>query len=154
MSKQWHPTFAELLSLLFGDFYEVEPEVPTGKIPRTGDLVVSRRPEGPAPPFNGLWSNLTEWNVTEFKGPTDHAEEDDLDLLIHVGSGIAYERNEERRSLGQARLPNSRVSFWYLAPTLGPTFLEYAQNRAVFNYQTGGLWRPGLGASGIPGGLL
>jgi hypothetical protein len=141
MSTQWHPLFAHLLGLLVGDYYEVEPEVPVSDLPRRGDVLVVRRHGGPEPPFRGLWTHLTDWNVLEFKGPSDRPEEDDLDLLVHVGSGITYRLNEERRARGQERLPNRQVSFWYLAPVLGETFLEHALARTHLDYETGGLWR-------------
>ena len=104
------------------------------------DLLVLRRQGGPSPPFCGLWSHLTELNVVEFKGPTDSPEEQDLDLLAHVGTGLVYRINEDRRENDQQRMPNRHVSFWYLVPTLGETFLQQAQARSIFTYEPGGLW--------------
>lgn len=145
MSKQWHPLFAHLLGLLVRDYYDVQPEVPVSDLPRRGDLLLVRRHAGPAPPFVGLWSNLTDWNICEFKGPTDGPEADDLELLFHVGTGITYKLNEERRANQQERLANRDVSFWYLAATLGDTFLEQARGWSVLHYETGGLWRGRVG---------
>jgi hypothetical protein len=88
MSTQWHPLFAHLLGLLIADHYEVQTEVPVSDLPRRGDLLLIRRHGGEEPPFRGLWSHLTEWNVIEFKGLSDSAEEDDLELLVHVGTGV------------------------------------------------------------------
>jgi hypothetical protein len=141
MSKQWHPLFAHLLKLLLGDYYDVQTEVPVSELPRRGDILVLRRQGGQTPPFHGVWENLTDSNVFEFKGPSDDAEPDDLELLIHVGTGLTYRWNEERSAKGEPRLVNQRVSFWYLAPTLGETFLQQARSRCLLDYQTAGLWR-------------
>jgi hypothetical protein len=140
MGKQWHPLFAHLLGLLLRDYYEIQTEVPVSDLPRAGDLLVLRR-QGAKPPFRGLWEHLTEWNVLEFKGPTDDAEEQDLEKLIHVGTGLCYRLNEDRGARREAPLANRQVSFWYLAPRLGETFLGHAQGNAHVVYQTGGLWR-------------
>src|SRR4051812_33782629 len=110
MAIQWHPLFARLLNLSLKDFYEVQTEVPVSDLPRKSDMLVIRRRDVGLPTFEGLWSNLSEWNTLEFKGPTDSAEEDDLDLLLHVGTGIGYRLNEERRSRGEVRLTNSQVA--------------------------------------------
>ena len=141
MSTQWHPLFVHLLQLLIGEHYEVKPEEPVSDLPRRGDLLVIRRHGGETPPYQGLWSHLTEWNVFEFKGPSDDAEEDDLELLMHVGAGLTYRINEERRKRKESRLGNRQMSFWYLAPNLGETFLGHARSRLHLTYETGGLWR-------------
>ncbi len=88
MSTQWHPLFAHLLKLLFDPYYEVQTEVPVSDLPRRGDLLIIRRQAAAAGVFQGLWSHLTDWNVVEFKGPSDAPEEDDLELLVHVGTGF------------------------------------------------------------------
>jgi hypothetical protein len=141
MTTQWHPLFARLLRLLLESFYQVENDVPVSDLPREGDLVLIRRASDAEPPFTGLWSFLTEVNVLEFKGPTDSPEEADLELLIHVGTGITYRLNEERRKQGQQPFGNHQVSFWYVAPTLGETFLGHARSRTALDYEPGGLWR-------------
>jgi hypothetical protein len=141
MSKQWHPLFAHLLRLLLDRYYSVQTEVSVSDLPRRGDLLLLRRQTEEPPPFEGLWSHLTDWNVLEFKGPGDYPHEDDLELLVHVGTGLTVRFNEERRAAGQERLANRQVSLWYLAPSLGETFLEQAQGRTFFTYETGGLWR-------------
>jgi hypothetical protein len=141
MSTQWHPVFAHLLKLSLGDYYDVQTEVPVSELPRRGDLLLIRRQERGSPPFAGLWSHLREWNVVEFKGVGDDPEEDDLELLAHVGTGLTYRLNEERRASQEAPLGPSQVAFWYLAPRLGQTFLGQAQLRTFLDYQTGGLWR-------------
>ena len=89
MAIQWHPLFARLLKLLIEEYFEIQTEVPLSDLPRKLDLLLIRRLAAGQPPFQGLWSNLTEWNALEFKGPTDSAEEDDLDLLLHVFRGIS-----------------------------------------------------------------
>ena len=141
MSKQWHPLFAHLLRLLLDRYYSVQTEVPVSELPRRSDIFLLRRQTAEVPPFVGLWSNLTEWNALEFKGPGDSAHEDDLELLLHVGTGLTVRFNEERVAARQERLPNRQVSLWYIAPTLGETFLGHARTRTAFDYQTGGLWR-------------
>lgn len=141
MSRQWHPLFAHLLRLLLDRYYSVQPEVPVSDLPRRGDLLLVRRQTAEPPPFEGLWSHLTEWNVLEFKGPGDHPHEDDLELLLHVGTGLTARFNEERVAAKQERLANRQVSLWYVASSLGETFLGHARTRAAFEYQTGGLWR-------------
>ena len=143
MSKQWHPLCrAPSLELLLGDHYEIQTEVPVSDLPRKGDLLLLRRRSGQSP-FHGLWEHLTEWNVQELKGPTDDAEGKDLELLVHVGTGLTYRLNEERQQRGEEPLANRQVSLWYLAcsETLGETFREQAQTRTPLEYQTGGLWR-------------
>src|SRR5947209_198321 len=116
MTTQWHPLFARLLRLLLEDFYQIDVEVPVSDLPRKGDLFLVRRTGTAAPPFVGLWAHLTDWNVLEFKGPTDAAQEADLDLLLHVGTGLGYRFNEERRQRGEPALANRAISLWYLAP--------------------------------------
>lgn len=140
MKTQWHPLFAHLLGLLVQEHYEVQTEVPVSDLPRAGDILLVRRQPGASPPFHGLWGHLTDWNVLELKGPTDDAEADDLELLMHVGAGITVRLNEERRSRGEPRLAARQVSFWYLAPTLGETFIGHARGRTAFDYETNGLW--------------
>src|SRR5262245_52439635 len=129
MKKQWHPLFVHLMRLLVGDWYAVDPEVPVSDLPRRGDLLLVRREGTAEPPFKGLWSNLSEWNVIEFKGPTDEPEEDDLELLMAVGSGLTVRLNEQRREAKQPRLAARQVAFWYLAPELGPAFRAAASLR-------------------------
>ncbi len=141
MSTQWHPLFVRLLRLLLEEFYQVDPEVPVSDLPRKGDLFVLRRTGSAEPPFTGLWLYLTEWNVLEFKGPTDSPQEADLDLLMHVGTGINYRFNEERRQRREAVVPNGQVALWYLAPTLSEPFLDQARARLPLDYEPGGLWR-------------
>jgi hypothetical protein len=141
MGKQWHPAFAYLLNQLVRDYYEVQPEVPVSDLPRRGDLLVLSRQQESKPPFAGLWSHLTPWNVLELKGPTDAPEEDDLELLLHVGTGLAYRLNEERRQNRLASLAAGEMSFWYLTPVLGDTFWGQAQLRAAFTLEERGLWR-------------
>jgi hypothetical protein len=119
----------------------VQPEVSVSDLPRRGDLLLIRRQTDEAPPFEGLWSHLTDGNVVEFKGPGDHAHEDDLELLVHVGTGRTVRFNEERLAARQERLTNRPVALWLIVPTLGETFLGNARLRAAFDYQTGGLWR-------------
>lgn len=138
---QWHPWFAQMFKDLVGQWYEVETEVPVSELPRQGDLFVVRRQDAAEPPFTGAWLNLTDWNVFEFKGPTDEAEEEDLDLLIAVGTGLNVRMNEQRKQVKLTRLANRQVSFWYLVPTLGDTFMAYARARATWTYETGGLWQ-------------
>ncbi len=145
MATQWHPVFARLLGLLIDEYYEIQTEVPVSGLPRRGDFLVLRRHGGPSPPFRGLWMYLTDLNVLEYKGPTDDAEEPDLEKLAHVGTGLTYKVNEERRARGEAPLAGREVSFWYLAPTLGPAFLAGARSRGHWQieglgHQMGRCW--------------
>src|SRR5436190_834203 len=119
MSTQWHPMFARLLRELLKDYYDIQTEVPVSDLPRKADMLIVHRHPGQQPPFEGLWSHLTDWNIFEFKGPTDAAEVDDLELLMAVGTGLTYRLNEQRRQRDETALRNSQVSMWYLAPTLG-----------------------------------
>src|SRR5262249_27445511 len=141
MSTQWHPLFARTLRLLLEDYYEVNPEVPVSDLPPQADLFLVRRTGGAEPPLTGLWGPLTEWSVLEFRGPSDSTEEIVLDLLMHVGPGLNCRFNEERRGQQQEPVPNRQLSLWYLAPTLGETFLGHARARLHLDYETGGLWR-------------
>ena len=140
MSTQWHPLFARLLTILIEDYYEVQTEVPVSDLPRRGDLWLIRRQGTATPHFRGLWSHLTDWNLVEFKGPSDEAEIDDLELLVHVGTGLTYRQNEKRQP-DEPRVTNRQVSFWYLARKLGDTFLSHARTRMHLEYETSGLWR-------------
>jgi hypothetical protein len=137
---QWHPLFAALLKALLRDHYEIQTEVPVSELPRKGDFLILRRQAAPAPPFTGLWSYLRDWNLLEFKGMTDAPEEDDLELLFHVGTGLAYKINQERRERREARLEENQMAFWYVARNLGETFLGHARLRTAFVYQTDGVW--------------
>jgi hypothetical protein len=141
VSTHWHPLFGHLLGLGIHDYYEIQPEVPVSDLPRRGDFFLVRRQGVAPPPFVGLWSHLTEWNLFEFKGPSDDAEEADLELLMHIGTGLTYRFNEERQARKEQPLGPRQVSFWYLAPRLGETFLGHARLRTFFQYETGGLWR-------------
>jgi hypothetical protein len=138
---QWHPAFAELLNLLLRDYYEIHTEVPVSELPRAGDVLLVRRHGLPSPPFEALWSHLREWNVIEFKGMTDHAEAADLEMLVHVGSGITARINERRREAKEPPLTNNLVAFWYVAPLVGQTFIEAAQGRSSVTYETEGVWQ-------------
>jgi hypothetical protein len=141
MSTQWHPLFAHLLRLQLEAYYQIHAEMPISELPRRGDIILIRREAKVSPPFNGLWAHLTEWNILEFKGPTDDAQEADLDLLLHVGTGIAFRLNEERRERGETVMPNHRVALWLLAPSLSDAMKQAALRRADFGYEGGGLWR-------------
>jgi hypothetical protein len=137
---QWHPLFAELLKLLLGDYYDVRPEVPVSEMPRRGDFLVVRRQDGPQPPFAALWSHLREWNVIEFKGLTDHAEIGDLELLVHVGTGLTVKINEERKARGLAALASARLAFWYVAPLITDSFAGDDRSGVLFKYEAEGVW--------------
>jgi hypothetical protein len=122
--KQWHPLFAKLLRPLVEDHYQMETNMPVGDIPRAADIVLLRRTSRRSPPFQGLWKNLTIWNVVEFKGRTVSARVADLDLLVELGLGIQRRLNEER--VKQKRTPRrpEETSFWYIANRLGHRFLR------------------------------
>ncbi len=123
---QWHPVFAQLLRPLLEGYYEVETNVPVGDAPRQADLVLVRRTSSKPPPFQGLWKDLTAWNVLEYKGPTVSARLGDLDGLVEVGLGIHRRLNEEGAKQKQKPLGPAEVSWWYLAEGLGRRFLRDA----------------------------
>ncbi len=139
---QWHPLFAQLLRSLVEDYYAVETNVPVGDLPREADILLLRRTTPAPPPFHGIWQHLTQWNVLEFKGPSDDPALRDLDLLVEVGLGIDRRFNEQRVQDGQAVLERAEVSFWYLANHLGRRFLAEAQDLfGECTALTEGLWR-------------
>src|SRR5258708_6582995 len=138
---QWHPAFAELLKLLLRDYYEIQTEVTVRELPRAGDVMLIRRQDAASPPFQHLWKHLCEWNVIEFKGMSDAAEASDVDLLVHVGTGIAYKFNERQR---EAKLPPMRhfnVAFWLIAPVIGETILSEVSGRGRFAWLSEGVWK-------------
>ncbi len=138
---QWHPLFARLLRPRVEKYYELQIDVPVGDMPRHADLVLLRRRRAEPAPFTGLWRWLTEWNVLEYKGPTVAPRPRDLLLLVELGLGIDRRLNVGRRKRGASPLPESEVSFWYLANRLGPRFLEEAEHRLGSLTGSDGLWR-------------
>jgi hypothetical protein len=62
---QWHPIFAKLLRPVLEGYYEVSTNVPVGDVPREADVVLIRRASAKPLPFQGLWKDLTQWNVME-----------------------------------------------------------------------------------------
>src|ERR1700730_6401384 len=68
--RQWNRVFAELLRPLVESHYHVETNVPVGDAPRQADFVLLRRTRAGPLPAAGLWRDLTNWNVLEFKGPS------------------------------------------------------------------------------------
>jgi hypothetical protein len=139
---QWHPLFTRLLRPHIEGYYEVRTDLPVGDLPRQADIVLLRRTTTGSLPFQGLWRHLTSWNILEFKGPTVTPRHRDLSLLTEVGLGISRRLNAERRDQGRRPLPESEVSFWYLANQIGRTFLRDAAERlAGFEVCGQGLWR-------------
>ncbi len=93
-------------------------------------------------PFQGLWANLTPWNVLEFKGPTVSPRVRDLDLLVELGRGIDRRLNEERARQQRPLLDRQDVSLRYLAIRLGRRFLRDAQQLlGLLEPGAGGIWR-------------
>jgi hypothetical protein len=123
---QWHPLFAKLLRPVVEEYFDVQINVPVGDLPRQADLVLLRRTSTGALPFQGLWRELTTWNILEFKGPSVSARVTDLDLLLELGLGVHRRLNEERVKHKNRPLPRREVSFWYLANHLGRRFLNEA----------------------------
>jgi hypothetical protein len=139
---QWHPIFAHLLRPLVQDYFEVETGMPVGDAPREADIVLLRRTSDQPLPYRGMWRFLTTWNVQEFKGPTVDPRLRDLDLLVELGLGINRRLNEERTRQKQGLLPESEVSFWYLAKHLGQRFLAEAERKlGPLTAATEGVWR-------------
>jgi hypothetical protein len=140
--KQWHPLFARLLRPLVEDYYQVETNMPVGDLPREADLVLLRRTGQVPPPFQGLWKNLTTWNVLEYKGRAVSARLEDLDLLVELGLGINRRLNEERTKQSLAPLGPEEVAFWYIANHLGQRFLRDCQDMLGTLESVGsGVWR-------------
>ena len=77
--------------------------------------------------------------MIEFKGPTDNAEEEDLELLMAVGCGLTIKVNEERREAKQAPVEPGEVAFWLVAPKITEGFFNRARRWAPFTYHTGGV---------------
>jgi hypothetical protein len=126
--KQWHPIFAKLLRPVPEGYYEVLTNVAVGDVPREADIVLVRRASAKPLPFQGLWKDLTQWNVLEYKAPTVSPRVEHLDLLLELGLGIQRRLNEDRRKRRQQAIGPPNVSFWYLANTLGKRFLATASH--------------------------
>lgn len=136
---QWHPIFDDLLRKTLQDYYEVRTNVPVGDLPREADIVLVRRASIGKPPFRTLWSHLTRWNVLEFKGPTESARVNDVDLLAEVGLGIHRRLREQEP---ETRITRSEISFWYLANHLGKRFLrDVVELTGRLDSISAGLWR-------------
>ena len=116
---QWHPIFDGLLRKALQDYYEVQTNVPVGDLPREADIVLVRRSSKVKPPFRTLWKHLTRWNVLEFKGRSESARVNDVDLLVEVGLGI-HRRLQEQEP--KTKIGRADVSFWYLANHLASDF--------------------------------
>jgi hypothetical protein len=139
---QWHPWLALLLRPHIEGYYELQIELPVGDVPRQADIALVRRTCVAEPPFRGVWRHLTTWNILEYKGPTVSPRESDLPLLIEVGLGIGRKLNAERRRQRQRALPDSEISFWYIANRLGQRFRSDAGKRLGRLQSFGeGLWR-------------
>ena len=140
--NSWHPLFAALLRPWVEGYYEVVTNVAVGDLPREADIVLVRRSSSSPPPFQGIWKNLTRWNVIEFKGPSVTPRRRDLDLLVEVGLGIDRRLNRDLVKKKQTPLPPQDVSFWYLANRLGKRYLTLAENRLGPLQVLGpGVWR-------------
>jgi hypothetical protein len=139
---QWHPLFAAVLRPLVEDHYEVRTNMPVGDAPRAADIVLLRRTGRRRPPFQGLWRNLTRWNMVEFKGRTVSARVGDLDLLVELGLGIHRRLNEDEAQRGRPTLDAADVSFWYIANEFGQRFLRGAERHlGPLEVVTAGVWR-------------
>ncbi len=140
---QWHPAFVALLRLLVEPYFEVQPDMPVGDKPREADVVLLRRRRSGRLPFQGLWRDLTAWNVLEFKGPTVSPREEDPDQFVEVGLGIHRRLNEERERQKRPPLGPEQVSFWYLANHLGRRLLSSWGRRRLrgLRQQSQGVWR-------------
>jgi hypothetical protein len=136
---QWHPIFAQLLRSALQEYYDIQTNVPVGDLPREADIILVRRATGHKPPFRSLWKHLTGWNILEFKGRSESARVNDIDLLVEVGLGIhrRLQEQEPRSKIGRVD-----VSFWYLANRLGKRFLrDVIELTGTLNSINPGLWR-------------
>ena len=118
---QWHPIFGDLLRHTLKDYYDVQTNVPVGDLPREADIILLQKTSAGKPPFRGLWSHLSRWNILEFKGRSESARVGDIDLLAEVGLGIHRRLLEEEAN---DRVRRGDVAFWYLANHLGKRFLR------------------------------
>src|ERR1700722_628893 len=118
---QWHPIFDDLLRTALKDYYDVQANVPVGDLPRESVIFLVRGASTTKPPFQSLWKHLSRWNVLEFKGRSESARVNDVDLLVEVGLGI-HRRLQEQEP--KAKIGRADVSFWYLANHLGKRFLR------------------------------
>jgi hypothetical protein len=140
--EQWHPLFAQLLRPIVQKYYEIEMNMPVGAIPRAADIVLLRRTTKERPPFQGLWRNLTTWNVVEFKGRSVSPRAGDIDLLVELGLGIDRRLNEKRAQEQLPSLAPDEVSFWYIANQLGRSFLDDCRDRlGALESWGNGVWR-------------
>ncbi len=144
---QWHPIFAHLLRPLVESHFEVRTNQPVGELPRSADILLLHRTAAGSPPFVGLWSRLTTWNVLEYKGPTVSARFDELHDLLELGLGIHRRLNElqAKKAVPEPEMDYPEVSFWYLVNHLGqrfqarlPELLPGVQEEAE------GIWRASL----------
>jgi hypothetical protein len=139
---QWHPYFANLLRPLVEGSYEVQTDVPVGDLPRRSDITLVRKTSDAPPPFRGLWSRLTAWNVLEYKGPTVSPRFDELHDLLELGLGIHRRLNEMQ---AKARLPEvdyAETSFWYLVNHIGRRFRTGLQQYLRdIERVTAGIWQ-------------
>jgi hypothetical protein len=119
---QWHPLFVRLLRPLVEGHYEVRTDLPVGDVPRSADVVLLRKADAGPPPYRGLWSRLTTWNLQEYKGPTVSARLDDLHRLLELGLGVHRRLNELAAQEGRPAVGYAEVSFWYLVNHLGRRF--------------------------------
>jgi hypothetical protein len=123
-------------------YYLLQANMPVGDAPRQADLVLLRRTSTEPLPFQGLWKDLTTWDVLEFKGPTVSPRLGDLDLLVELGLGIHRRLNEERLQQKLSPLGPGEMSFWYLTNRLGRRFLRGAEQRLGHLEVCGsGVWR-------------
>lgn len=140
--RQWHPLFTQLIRPAMERYYLLQANMPVGDAPREADLVLLRRTSTGPLPFQGLWKDLTTWDVLEFKGPTVSPRLGDLDLLVELGLGIHRRLNEERLRQRLSPLGPREMSFWYLTNRLGSRFLRGAEQRLGHLEPHGsGVWR-------------
>ena len=133
--------FAELLRPMVESHYELETNVSVGDVPRQADFVLLRRRRVGPLPAAGLWSDLTTWNVLEFKGPTVSPRSEDLSLLVELGLGIYRRLNEQRAEQGAPRLEPEETALWYLANGLGRRRLcDWERGLVGLRLHSAGVW--------------
>jgi hypothetical protein len=139
---QWHPIFDFLLRTALEDYYEVQTNVPVGDLPREADIVLVRRTGKTKPPFKSVWHHLSRYNVLEFKGASESARIDHIDLLIEVGLGI-HRRLQEQND--NQRIAIGDISFWYLANRLGKQLRADIERRTgELAFVSEGIWRSSI----------
>ncbi|MEW6095342.1 MAG: hypothetical protein AB1567_02270 [bacterium] len=100
MKKKWHSYFSNILKhLLEPKGFKVDTEVEIGKMPLKIDIVVIKKTkDADVKSLPLVFQSFTDYNVIEYKSPTDRFRRDDFDrlfayvLLFKIKEGIHWRR--------------------------------------------------------------